>query len=277
VYRPDRARYGSHHPRSDGPRRLTRLSLLAGLLVAAFALTMGTGVGPEVSDHGLCVGAIAAAVACLLRARSLSGRARWGWALIGSGVFSWGLGQSTRIVLDTVPLPSVADVGYLGMYVLTPIGLLVLHSVAHALANRVRSVLDGLMIAASLVMVSWIFVIAPLIAAERKASAALIVSLAYPLGDIVIVTMVIYMLAQQRRSGQLALVGAGIVAFAISDVGFGYLHLVGGYSSGGVADTGWFAGLALILLAAAKPRTSSPATRVPRSGRSASCCPTRSC
>jgi hypothetical protein len=56
----------------------TRLSLVAGLLVAAFALTMGTGAGPEVSDHGLCVGAIAVAVACLLRARSLTGRARLG-------------------------------------------------------------------------------------------------------------------------------------------------------------------------------------------------------
>jgi diguanylate cyclase (GGDEF)-like protein/PAS domain S-box-containing protein len=238
-----------------------RLCVLAGVLVAAFALAMGTSAGEAVSTYGLCFGAIAAAIACLWRARAFTGRTRWGWGLIGLGVSSWGLGQSTRIFLETVPLPSVADVGYLGMVVLTPIGLLVLPSVTQALANRLRSVLDGLMMASSLVLVAWIFVVAPLIAAERNASAALYVSLAYPLGDVVIVTMVIYMLARQRRCGQLALVGAGIVALAISDIGFAYLHLIGGYSAGGVADLGWFAGFALILLAATKPQRPTVGSR----------------
>ncbi|MFC7528699.1 putative bifunctional diguanylate cyclase/phosphodiesterase [Actinoplanes sp. GCM10030250] len=248
-------------------RGWTRLCLFVGAIVAGFGLVLGTGVaGPEVSqivsNFGLCLGAIAAAVACLIRARSFTGRARWGWALVGLGVLSWGLGQSAWIYLESfqgeeAPFPSIADIGYVGMVLLTPIGLLVLPSRAQNLANRARSVLDGLMVAASLILIAWIFVIAPLLDAGQDSALALTVSLTYPLGDVVIVTMVLYMLAQQRRNGrtftQLALVGVGITAFAISDIGYAYLSLIGGYSSGGVTDIGWFAGFSLILLAALKP------------------------
>ncbi|MET0423278.1 MAG: sensor domain-containing diguanylate cyclase, partial [Actinoplanes sp.] len=250
-----------------GPSRWLRLCLVVGLVVAAFALLLGTDVaGPElsqtVSNFGLCAGAIAAAAACLRRASKFSGRLRWGWTLVGLGVLSWGLGQSAWVYLETflgqeVPFPSQADLGYLGMVVLTPIGLLVMPSSQQALANRVRSVLDGLMVASSLILVAWIVVVAPLLDAGNDSRVALLVSLAYPLGDVVIVTMVVYMLAQQRRHGrtfaQLALVGAGIVAFAISDIGYAYLNLIGAYFSGGVTDIGWFAGFSLILLAATKP------------------------
>ncbi|HEY0000734.1 MAG TPA: EAL domain-containing protein [Actinoplanes sp.] len=244
-----------------------RACALVGTTVVVFALVLSTGLGgadlaQSLSNYGLCLGAITAAVGSLLRARSFTGRARWGWALVGLGVLSWGLGQTTWVYLESfrgeeVPFPSAADIGYIGMVVLTPIGLLVLPSRAQILANRIRSVLDGLMIAASLMLMAWIFVIAPLLEAGQDTALALWVSLSYPLGDVVIVTIVLYMLAQQRRHGrtfsQLALVGAGIVAFAVSDIGYAYLNLIGGYNSGGVTDIGWFAGFSLILLAAAKP------------------------
>ncbi|WP_127501730.1 putative bifunctional diguanylate cyclase/phosphodiesterase [Actinoplanes solisilvae] len=244
-----------------------RLCLLAGAFVAAFAFVLGTGAGgaalaQAVSNFGLCFAALAAAAACLWRSRRFSGRRRGGWALIGLGVLSWGLGQGTWLYLETfrgdqVPFPSPADLGYLGMVVLAPIGLLVLPSRAQTLANRARSVIDGLMVAASLVLMAWIFVVQPLLDSATSSTLALCVSLTYPLGDVVIVTMVLYMLAQQRRDGrafaQLALVGAGIAAFAVSDIGYAYLNLLGSYNSGGVTDIGWFTGFSLILVAALMP------------------------
>ena len=57
----------------------------------------------------------------------------------------------------------------------------------------------------------------------------------------------------ENELGRRELVGAGIVAFAVSDIGYAYLNLVGAYASGGVTDIGWFAGFSLILLAARKP------------------------
>ncbi|MCO8270664.1 EAL domain-containing protein [Actinoplanes sp. TRM 88003] len=243
------------------------LCSLVGAFVVTFAFVLSTGAGGAgfglvVSNFGLCFAALAAAVACLWRARRFTGRMRWGWALVGLGVLSWGLGQAAACYIQTVlgrevHLPSQADIGYLGMVVLTPIGLLVLPSRTQALASRVRSVLDGLMVAASLVLMAWIFVVQPLLDAGQSGPLALYVSLAYPLGDVVIVTMVLYMLAQQRRSGrtfnQLSLVGAGIAAFAVSDIGYAYLNLLGSYSPGGVTDIGWFTGFSLILVAALMP------------------------
>ncbi|GAA2542243.1 EAL domain-containing protein [Winogradskya consettensis] len=246
-----------------GLRRWARLCVAVAVIAAGFGLVLSTGLGAAktISNLGLCAAAITAAVACLLRATTLRGRLRIGWALIGLGVLSWGVGQVTAVWLETftgsVPLPSQADIGYLGMVVLAPAGLLLLPVASQSLANRARSVLDGLMVAASLMLMAWIFVVRGLIEAGGDSTLALYVSLAYPLGDVVIVTIVVYMLALQRRGGRnfapLALVGSGIVAFAISDIGYAYLNLTGAYRSGGVTDIGWFAGFALILLAAARP------------------------
>jgi diguanylate cyclase (GGDEF)-like protein/PAS domain S-box-containing protein len=249
--------------------RWARLCLVVAAVVVAFAAVLSSGLGGPgaartISNFGQCFASIGAAVACMLRGYRFAGRQRWGWSLIGLGVLSWGLGQCTWVYLEMVlgqeaPFPSVADIGYLGMVLFTPIGLLVLPSSTQALINRMRSVLDGLMIAASLVLIAWVFVLSPLLHTGQGSATTLYVSLAYPLGDVVIVTIVLYMLAQQRRGGRtfghLALVGAGIVGFAVSDICYAYLNLVGSYSSGGVIDIGWFAGFALILLAATKPVT----------------------
>ena len=76
--------------------------------------------------------------------------------------------------------------------------------------------LDGLMVAASLVLISWIFVIDPLLdSRQRQRARRLVRRLAYPLGDVVLVTVVLYMLALLRRGGaglpaRSMLVGAGL-------------------------------------------------------------------
>ncbi|MEV6488992.1 sensor domain-containing diguanylate cyclase, partial [Actinoplanes sp. NPDC051633] len=254
-------------------RRWRNVCVLVAVVVAGFAGVLGLGIGGEalgqtVSNVGLCAGAFFAAVACLRRATGYRGRRRWGWALIGLGVLAWGFGQGEWVYLesylgDEVPVPSQADIGYLGMVLLTPIGLLILPSTAQALANRARSVLDGMMVASSLLLMAWIIIVEPLLLAGGDSALALYISLAYPLGDVVILTIVVYMLALQRSRTQdfarLALVGAGIAAFAVSDIGYAYLNLIGAYASGGITDVGWFAGFSLILLAARKP----PATDVP--------------
>jgi diguanylate cyclase (GGDEF)-like protein/PAS domain S-box-containing protein len=127
------------------------------------------------------------------------------------------------------------------------------------MANRARSVLDGLMIACSLLLIGWTVVIGPLIDAGADTPLALTISLAYPLADMVVVTIVLYLAARMRQSGAmpmpLTLVGTGIVTFAVADIGFAYLTLINKYVSGAVTDLGWFAGFTLIMLAARRPTT----------------------
>ncbi|GIE47790.1 hypothetical protein Ani05nite_13240 [Amorphoplanes nipponensis] len=263
-------------PTPRGVHRWARLCIAVGVVVAAFGLVLVTGLGgpdasPAISNLGLCAAAGSAALACLLRAAAFRGRRRAGWALLGLGVLCWGAGQACAIWLETftgtVPLPSQADIGYLGMILLSSAGLLVLPVATQSLANRVRSVLDGLMVAASLVLIAWFLVIEPLLASGGDSTLTLYVSLAYPLGDVVMVTIVVYMLAMQGRRGRtfshLALVGAGIVAFAASDIAYAYLNLTGAYTSGRGTDVGWFAGFSLIMLAATKPVPARGATERP--------------
>ncbi|GAA2604651.1 putative bifunctional diguanylate cyclase/phosphodiesterase [Paractinoplanes durhamensis] len=235
-----------------------RLCIAAGLAVVAFAVVLSIG-GPRVADavsgYGLCYAAFSAAIASLVCAAWHTGRARAGWALIGLGTLSWAIGQVAWVALDR-PGASASTLGYLGMIVFTSAGLLVLPSPTQALANRLRSVLDGLMVATSLVLIAWIMVVAPRFAEGHTAPASLYVNLINPLGDIMIITIVLYMLAQKRRGRQfssLMLVAVGIGAFAASDIGFAYLTLAGEYRSGQITDIGWFAGFALILIAAMKP------------------------
>jgi hypothetical protein len=262
-----------------------RTCVVIAVSIAGFAAVLGSGVGTPsfaqtFSNIGLLLISGLTAGACLGHARRSGSRLRVGWALIGSGALSWSLGQGCWFWLESVggeqvPFPSVADVGYLGMVILTGMGLLALPAGARSLASRARSVLDGLMVAVSMLLMAWMFVVGPLLGNGADSRLTLAISLAYPLGDVVLITLVAYQLAMQRRHGrhlmQLVAVGGGVVAFAGADIGYAYLNLVDAYVSGSLTDIGWFAGFALMLLAARTP----PAASTPR--RSASCCRTWRC
>jgi diguanylate cyclase (GGDEF)-like protein/PAS domain S-box-containing protein len=238
-------------------------AILGVWLVTGFG---GPRVSQTISNVALFVAALTAAWACLHRGRRTNGRIRWAWSLVGLSVLSWGLGQIAwtwyeSVLGDEVPFPSVADIGYLGLAPLTAAGLLILPVAAQTSANSARSVLDGLMIAASLLLVSWVGVLRPLLHAGADSMLALVISLAYPIGDIVVVTIALFMMARARRGGPaampLGLVGTGLVTFAVADSGFAYLTLVDAYASGAVIDLGWFAGFTLIMLAAYKPTSTA--------------------
>ncbi|WP_203821502.1 putative bifunctional diguanylate cyclase/phosphodiesterase [Paractinoplanes ferrugineus] len=244
------------------PAIWSRLCIGVGVAFVLFAVLLSTGAaGPwatqKVAGYGLCYAAFSAAIASMECARWYRGRSRGGWLLIGLGAFSWGAGQVVDIYRTAPGFSSPATLGYLGMIVFTSTGLLVLPSAQQALANRIRSVLDGLMVAISLVLIAWIFLISPLLASAGRTPLELYTGLSYPLGDVVIITIVLYMLAQQRRHGRafgsLLLIAGGMAAFAVADVCYAYFHLVGTYRPGQISDIGWFAGFGLILLAAMKP------------------------
>jgi diguanylate cyclase (GGDEF)-like protein/PAS domain S-box-containing protein len=254
--------------RSGRMTRWTRLAVAVGAAVVLFGGLLisdagGDLVSQTISNVGLCLAALSAAVACLVRACRTRSRLRLAWGLIGLGILTWAGGQLIWVYLesirgDEVPFPSAADVGYMGLPPLVVVGLLCLPVAAQTLANRIRSVLDGLMIGASALMISWILVVAPTIEASGDSALALYISLWYPLGDVVVVTVVLFQLALLRHRDNamgrpLLLVGIGIGIFCVADIGFAYLNLTGSYASGGVIDTFWFLGFAFILLAARMP------------------------
>ncbi len=216
-------------------------------------------VAQLLSNVGLIAVAFAAGAAALVRAQRVDSGKRF-WVLLGAASLSWSAGQAVwtwyeSVLGREVPFPSLADIGYLAMPPLAAAALLSLPLAASTLAGKVRTLLDGLMIAASLLLISWVIVLGPVVQAGADNRLTQVISLAYPVGDIVVITIVVYTWLRARQSGtqlpaSLRLVGTGLVAFAISDSGFVYLTTSGGYSSGSMIDIGWFVGFALMLSAA---------------------------
>ena len=244
------------------------------MIAWTLALSLQVG-GPELpgtlSNLGLAAIALSAALACFLTGRRRSGRDRWVWTLLGGSALSWGSGQLVWFWYETVlaqePFPSLADVGYLAAVPLAIVGLLAMPTAAQTVAGRIRAVIDGLMIATSLLLTSWVLVLGPLVREGGETVLAQAISLAYPAGDVVLVTIVVYVLLRARRTADtqsahpLTLISAALLCFAIGDFGFSYLQLIGAYASGSIIDAGWFTGYALLLLAARKPAVAASPER----------------
>jgi diguanylate cyclase (GGDEF)-like protein/PAS domain S-box-containing protein len=211
------------------------------------------------SNIGLTLISLIAGVAGILRARD-AGRLRRFWLLLGSASLSWSAGQAVWTWYESlqgreVPFPSLADVGYLGFPPLAALALLSLPFAATSLAGQLRVVLDGMIVALSILLVSWVIVLGPVVRAEGDSLLAQSISLAYPAGDVVVITIVYCTWLRARQSANyprvsLPLVGWGLLAFAFADTGFVFLTTTSLYSSGSFIDIGWFAGFALLLTAA---------------------------
>ena len=211
-----------------------------------------------VSDIGTAAAALLAAWACYRASRRLTGRIRFMWILVALSAFSWGCGQVVwswyELVRKTaVPFPSAADVGFLAAVPFAIVAMLVFPRAGSSVAGRVRALVDGLIVALSVLITSWVFVLGPVF---RSGGTTLehAIGLAYPIGDIVVITIVLYVLLLRERGHQQlllpAMIGTAFVAMACSDSAFTYMTGKGDYATGTLADAGWLVGFAILAIAA---------------------------
>lgn len=165
---------------------------------------------------------VCAGLACLLRAWDAGpGRERAAWLLIAAAVLSWAAAEiywAAEIENNpAAPYPSPADIGYLAFYPLAAAGLALLVS-ARAQQLDWRLWVDGLIAALGTAALGAAIVFE--FVADRTSGSALEVAttLAYPLGDILMVALVVGVIALTRwRPGitwTLLLLGLGTMAFA---------------------------------------------------------------
>jgi hypothetical protein len=250
-------------------RKFLVASVLTGSTILVFLLWTilsidGARVTVWVDDIGQLFAPLCAAVLCGAAARRTSaGRA--GWALLAASSFAWAVGEALwcyYVLIDgiQVPFPSFADVGFLTAVPLTCAGLLLFPSSPRRTAHRIQGFLDGCIIAMSLLFASWAAILGPLYRSHQSGVLKPVLSLAYPMSDVVMVSLVVILIARARRRGRmsLGLVMAGVVAFAIADSAFFYLTVVNNYGNGTFLDTGWVAGYLLIGLGALWAITSPP-------------------
>ena len=213
-----------------------------------------------VDNIGEILAPVVAAVVCGLRARRETGRLRTSWLLLGASCLAWGAGQVVwtyyeLIAHREVPFPSLADIGYLAAVPLAAAGLLAQGASARRRVAQFRTVLDGTIIAAAVLFISWATVLGPTFHAGGNSVLEQILALAYPVGDVVTIALVIFMLAGGRAANRLpvTIVGAGLAAIALADSGFAYATQAGIYATARYIDIGWFVGYLVVALGALHP------------------------
>ena len=208
-------------------------------------------------DVGEAVAAYIAAISCGYAAYRNNGRTRVAWAFFAASAFSWGSGEVVWTVYEVglgvaVPFPSAADAGYLLAVPLAVGGVLAFTSSPTRLATRSETVLSGAIVALALLFMAWAFGLGKVYENSGATPAAQAIGLAYPVGDIIIGTVLIVALRRARRGevGRLTLLLGGLACAALADSAFAYMTANGTYGAlGSVLDTGWVAGYLLIALA----------------------------
>ena len=234
-------------------------------LTAVFAVWTGFGVGGKqvalhVDDLATMAAALIATMACARVALRHGGQLRLFWWLLGAACAAWTLGEavwaSYDFVAGDVPAASWADAAYLAAVPLTAAALLVHPALRGRAAGRIRSLVDGLMLAAALFLLAWTLVFEPVRHQIDLSSLGGLVTLAYPLGDVVIVLLVVLVIRGTTTGDRRDLWGllAGLLLIAFSDAVYTYLTNVRNYASGNVIDTGWFAGYLAIAVGALNAR-----------------------
>src|SRR4051794_6497034 len=199
-------------------------AVLFGHLSSEHGVTMVSDVMQLVSSGG-------AAVACVLAARRAgSARERWSWLLFAGGTGSWAAGQAVWSYIElvagrAVPFPSAADVGYLGFPPLCVVALLLLPVGRGSRTGQVRDMIDGLVIACSLVSVAWMTSLGAAVHAGADNMLGAVLSVSYPIGDVLVLTMLLLVLGlgTSRDRTVLALLAGGLAAIVIADSAFVYL------------------------------------------------------
>ncbi|MFD7297601.1 putative bifunctional diguanylate cyclase/phosphodiesterase [Streptomyces sp. NPDC059897] len=254
--------YSSAQAPARAPQRgASGAQLLLALLCAGFAVGSALGWGSDrlaliMGDFGLSLAAAVAAVSNFVYARRSRSRFRPAWLLFafsslmasfGNGVWGW-----YEVVLrEPVPSPSLADLFFLCFAPPAIIGLLVLARRPVTKAGWICLALDAWLIAGSLITLSWSLALAHTAEFEGQSVTRTALSLAYPLLDIALVSMVLA-LHFRRTPGNRTAVNTAIGALALTvmcDALFTSPLLHASYRSGEILDAGWFAGSLLLAYA----------------------------
>src|SRR5215217_2336530 len=167
---------------------------------------------------------VAAGATCMLRSRS-AGRERLAWIAIGASILVWAAAEIywTAAILDdpSPPYPSPADAGYLAFYPLAGLGLVLL---VRARVEEIdwRLWMDGAIAALGTAAV-WTAFVFDFVADQTSGTAVQVATtLAYPLGDIVLLAMVVGVVALTgwRPGRAWTPLLLGLMAMAVADVAY---------------------------------------------------------
>jgi diguanylate cyclase (GGDEF)-like protein len=225
------------NPTSDPPvdrsriERILRPVLTVLLLGGTAAVALHNWLGIGGSDLDFALGGpvydavvVSAGLACLVRAGG-AGRERGAWVLIGLAILAWSAGEIywTAAIENNpnAPYPSPADIGYLLFYPLAYAGLALL---VRAKADELdwRLWMDGLIAALGTAALGATFVFDFVADHATGTPLQVATTLAYPLGDIAMLALVMGAVALTRwRPGRTwSLLLTGLAALVVADIAY---------------------------------------------------------
>jgi two-component system cell cycle response regulator len=183
---------------------------------------------------------------------------RGAWLLMGLGLLSWGLGLLYYTLvqwdLDVIPVPSLADAGYLLIYPPVYTALVLLYR--SRIRGRTGALwIDGAIGALAAGAIGAAIVFDAVLASVDGAPLGVATNLSYPLADVLMLGLVVGVLAMTgwRRAGAWGWIAGGLAIFAASDSLYLYGIAVGTYKPGVIYDAGWPTAAVLVAFGAWTP------------------------
>jgi two-component system, cell cycle response regulator len=194
------------------------------LVTLHYWLGIGGGLHDVIGSAVYDAVVLSAGLACLTRA-STYGRERNAWILIGLAILAWGAAEVYWSVAiennPNAPYPSPADIGYLAFYPLAYAGLTMLvRARTHEINWRLW--MDGLIAALGTAALGAAFIFDFVAEKAEGSTLEIATTLAYPLGDIAMLAMVVGVIALTgwRPGRTWSLLLAGLAAMVVADIAF---------------------------------------------------------
>jgi diguanylate cyclase (GGDEF)-like protein/PAS domain S-box-containing protein len=168
------------------------------------------------------------------------------WWLFAFGFFLYWLGDvytysyPRYILHGEVPFPSIGDAIYLTVYPAQMLGLLLLVRKRNPQRNR-NTLIDAAILTLGLSLLSWVLQIAPYLHDGSLELLPKLVSVAYPLGDIILLAAAIRLVLDAgRRRPSFYFLSASILALLSTDFVYGVMTLDNAFHHQLLLDLGWF-------------------------------------
>jgi diguanylate cyclase (GGDEF)-like protein/PAS domain S-box-containing protein len=215
-------------------------------LAGACVLTSLYLFAPALAGNGPLINALglSGVVAIVVGIRMHKPRARAAWWLFAAGQFLFFSGDlytySYRKVFGAdVGFPSIGDALYLLVYPALMAGLFILIKRRNPRPDR-TALIDALILTIGVGLLSWVFLIAPNIHLTGLTLLANGISVAYPLGDVLLLAAAIRLAVDAgKRSPAFWLLVSSIVCLMATDSAYNYALLKDSYNHQLIYDAGW--------------------------------------
>ena len=213
---------------------------VTGLLSALYLFAPGlSGNGPLINFLGL-TGVLAIVAGIQMNKPA----ARAAWWLFAAGQFLFLSGDLytysyPKLLGADVGFPSIGDGLYLLVYPVLMAGLFILVRRRSPRPDR-AALIDALILTIGIGLLSWVFLIAPNVHLENLSLLANAVSVAYPLGDVLLLAAAIRLAVDGgKRSPAFWLLVSSIVCLMATDSAYNFALLKDTYNHQLIYDAGW--------------------------------------